>query len=270
MTHTIPAAAGRARLLLLACALVVSQLGEAWPVRPHGQNALARSSSPRGHPPLQRPTRLLRATVWSRERHLGAEAKQWRRSSAGPKLPSSLLVPFGNGRFRSEHRPDRARPDERRSEQQRQRHMAALLVRGSVAHQSSASKAFQQGLYSPAGGSPLSPLRSRGFPRGPRGSRSPRSRSPFRRVSFDEADEPTTRVYPDARSQMDVAVAVALGSHLVDESSPAAESPRARSERMAPALTPRSGRMLFESNDRASNANGFASFGDWVALHTNG
>ena len=152
--------------------------------------------------------------------------------------------------------------------------MAAVLVRGSVAHQSSASKAFQQGLYSPAAGSPLSPPRSRGVSHGERSHGEPRSRSPFRRVSFDEVDEPTTRAYPSVMSPMGMAVAVALGSHLVDEPRPAVDSPQARSERRARALTPqatpRSGRRLFESTSRASNANGFASFGDWVALHTNG
>ena len=35
--------------------------------RQHGQRALARSSSPCGHPPLQKPTRLLRAALWVRE-----------------------------------------------------------------------------------------------------------------------------------------------------------------------------------------------------------
>jgi hypothetical protein len=178
------------------------------------------------------------------------------------------------GRFCLEPRHAHGRPEERGSEQQRQRHMAALLVRGSVAHQSSASKAFQQGLYSPAAGSPLSPPRSRGVPRGERSRGEPRSRSPFRRVSFDEADEPTTRAYPSVMSPMGMAVAVALGSHLVDEPRPAVDSPQARSERRARALTPqatpRSGRRLFESTSRASNANGFASFGDWVALQTNG
>ena len=186
------------------------------------------------------------------------------------------------GRFGSEPRPAHAHPEERGSEQQRQRHMAALLVRGSVAHQSSASKAFQQGLYSPAAGSPLSPPRSRGASRDERSRGEPRSRSPFRRVSFDEADEPTTRAYPSVMSPMGMAVAVALGSHLVDEptlqSRPQGaahpDSPQARSERRARALTPqatpKSGRRLFESTSRASNANGFASFGDWVALHTNG
>jgi len=162
---------------------------------------------------------------------------------------------------------------------QRQRHTAALLVRGSVAHQSSASKAFQQGLYSPAAPSPPSPPRSRGVSRGEERSRGePRSssRSPFRRVSFseDEADEPTTRAHPSVMTPMGMAVAVALGSHLVDEPRPAVDSPQALSERRARALTPqatpRSGRRLFESTSRASNANGFASFSEWVALHTNG
>ena len=35
--------------------------------RQHGQRALARSSSPCGHPPLQKPNRLLRAALWVRE-----------------------------------------------------------------------------------------------------------------------------------------------------------------------------------------------------------
>ena len=141
-------------------------------------------------------------------------------------------------------------------------------MRGSVAHQTSASKAFQQGLYSPGAGSSLSPPR----PRGVSGTSS-RSRSPLRRVSFDadDDDEPTTRDHPGVMSPMGVAVAVALGSYLMDGPSRASDS-LDRSERVAMALTPRatprSGRKLFESNGRASH--GFANFGDWVALHTKG
>ena len=46
--------------------------------RQHGQRALARSSSPCSHPPLQKPTRLLRAALWVQEERpcrLGAEER---------------------------------------------------------------------------------------------------------------------------------------------------------------------------------------------------
>ena len=178
------------------------------------------------------------------------------------------------------------KPGRYNTEQRKQRQMAAMLVQGSVAHQSTASRAFQQGLYTPAKDSPLSTPQHRS------------SRSRTSRPALPESpgspgsppgSPPGSRVLPapDLTSPMGLKVAVALGSHLVDEEhlesrrrdAELRSAERRMSSRMSAAAdSSRSqrgrgqmaGRRLFESNQLGGGAGGFASFDDWMALNAKG